>query len=163
MSSMTIGALASEAACTVPTIRYYEEIGLLPKAARRIGGHRVYADPDLQRLRFIRRCRDFGFPIDEIRKLVALVGSPVRDCVEARDVVAVHLGGIRRKLKDLLGLERSLKTFVSACNAQCVGGPASDCVILEDLTTYQKSACCPSTPVRKLLKVVETNCCSGKV
>lgn len=159
MIGMTIGTLASATACTVPTIRYYEEIGLLPKATRRMGGHRMYAESDVRRLKFIRRCRDFGFPIDQIRKLLAMVGSPVKDCVEARDVVAVHLDEVRRKLKDLRRLERSLKSFVSACNTQCVGGPANDCVILEDLTMSPNSACCPSSPVRNSLKVVNNGCC----
>jgi DNA-binding transcriptional MerR regulator len=59
-NGMTIGRLAAETRCTVPTIRYYEEIGLLPEADRRAGGHRVYGEGDLRRLTFIRRCRDFG-------------------------------------------------------------------------------------------------------
>jgi DNA-binding transcriptional MerR regulator len=65
----------------VPTIRYYEQIGLLPKAARRLGGHRLYGEADRRRLTFIRRCRAFGFPIEEVRKLAALVDTPEQDCV----------------------------------------------------------------------------------
>jgi DNA-binding transcriptional MerR regulator len=141
---MTIGALASEARCSVPTIRYYEEIGLLPEANRRMGGHRVYGEADLRRLTFIRRCRDFGFPIEQIRELVALVGNPNRDCVAARDFAAVHLGEVRRKLKELRALERSLKQFVDDCNSQCAGGPAGACVILKDLATPQPPSCCGS-------------------
>lgn len=146
-SDMTIGFLASETACSVPTIRYYEEIGLLPEAARRPGGHRIYSDADVRRLTFIRRCRDFGFSIEQIRELVALVGAPDRDCTAARDLATVHLAEVRRKLKELRGLERSLKAFVSDCDAQCAGGPAGACVILEDLAAPQKTACCgPAGP-----------------
>ena len=140
-NDMTIGALAEATRCTVPTIRYYEEIGLLPEATRRTGGHRVYGESDLRRLTFIRRCRDFGFPIEQVRELVALAGSPKRDCTAARDLAAEHLGEVRRKLKELRALERSLETFVDACNAQCAGGPADACVILEDLAAPQPSCC----------------------
>jgi DNA-binding transcriptional MerR regulator len=138
---LTIGRAAAEAQCSVPTIRYYEEIGLLPEAARRMSGHRVYSEGDLQRLTFIRRCRDFGFPIERIRDLVALVASPERDCTAARDLATEHLAEVRRKLKELRALERSLKTFVSDCNTQCAGGRADACVILEDLANPNPSCC----------------------
>ena len=136
-NDMTIGRLATGTQCTVPTIRYYEEIGLLPEANRRLGGHRVYGEADLRRLTFIRRCRDFGFPIEQIRELVALAGSPERDCTAARDVAQTHLTEVRRKLKELRALERSLKAFVEDCTTQCAGGPVRACVILEDLATPQ--------------------------
>ena len=143
---MTIGLLAAETGCTVPTIRYYEEIGLLPPATRREGGHRVFDAADFRRLTFIRRCRDFGFAIEQIRELAALVAAPDRDCAAARDLAEVHLGEVRRKLKEIRALERGLKSFVSECNAQCVGGPAGNCVILEDLSTPPASSCCGSGP-----------------
>src|SRR5262245_40667304 len=107
--AMTIGALAAGTGCSVPTIRYYEEIGLLPAASRRTSGHRVYGPADLQRLTFIRRCRDFGFSIEQVRAFVALAGSPARDCRAARDLAQQHLIGVRQKLKELRALERSLK------------------------------------------------------
>src|SRR5690242_15573841 len=97
-NDMTIGALAARAGCTVPTVRYYEEIALLPEADRRTGGHRIYGDADLRRLTFIRRCRDFGFSIEQIRELVTL--TPDRDCAAARDLVAVRLDEVRKKLKE---------------------------------------------------------------
>ena len=141
-SDMTIGALATGTRCTVPTIRYYEDIGLLPQASRRAGGHRVYGEADLRRLIFIRRCRDFGFPIEQVRELVALAGSPERDCTAARDLAQAQLVDVRRKLKELRALERSLKAFVEDCTAQCAGGPADACVILEDLATPKQPSCC---------------------
>jgi DNA-binding transcriptional MerR regulator len=137
---MTIGALATATSCNVPTIRYYEEIGLLPKASRR-GGQRVYGDSDLRRLTFIRRCRDFGFGIEQVRELLALSASSDRDCTAARELAAQHLDDVRGKLKELRGLERSLKSFVEACDAQCAGGPADACVILEDLAAPTSSCC----------------------
>ena len=140
--AVTIGSLAAETGCTVPTIRYYEEIGLLPEASRRAGGHRVYGDADRRRLRFIRRCRDFGFSIEQVREFVALVGSPERDCVAARDLTQLHLGAVRVKLKELRALERDLKALVADCDAQCAGGPAGACVILEDLALPKSKSCC---------------------
>jgi DNA-binding transcriptional MerR regulator len=119
---LTIGALAQRTGCNVPTIRYYEEIGLLPRADRRAGGHRVYGQPDLRRLTLIKRCRDFGFPIEQVRTLVALTESLSRDCVEARDLAQAHLGTVRQKLKDLRALEKSLVQFVERCDATCAGG-----------------------------------------
>ena|SRR5438477_6839338 len=139
---VTIGTLAAETGCTVPTIRYYEAIGLLPHASRRAGGHRIYRDADLQRLSFIRRCRDFGFSIEQVRDFVTLLGSPQRDCIAARDLTKRHLDAIRGKLKQLRALERDLKALVVDCNAQCVGGPAEACVILEDLALPKSGSCC---------------------
>jgi DNA-binding transcriptional MerR regulator len=138
---LTIGALARDAGCTVPTIRYYEEIGLLPRASRSAGGQRLYAAADLRRLSFIRRCRDFGFSIEQIAEFVALVDAPQRDCTAARDLAQVHLDSVRRKLKELRALERSLKSYVDSCTAECAGGPASACVILDDLGAQRLHGC----------------------
>ena len=124
----------------------------MPKANRRMSKHRLYGHADLQRLTFIRRCRDFGFPIKQIRELVALVESPERDCTAARDLAEVHLIEVGRKLKELRALERSLKRFVEDCSAQCAGGPARECIILEDLATLQPP-CCGAT------KASVTDCC----
>jgi MerR family copper efflux transcriptional regulator len=142
-NEMTIGQLATSTRCTIPIIRYYEAIGLLPKANRRVNKHRIYGHTDLQRRIFIRHCRDFGFPIKQVRELVALVRSPERDCTAARDVATVRLIEVGRKLKELHALERRLKRFVEECSAQCAGGPARECIILEDLGTLQP-ACCGS-------------------
>jgi MerR family copper efflux transcriptional regulator len=144
-NGMSIGVLAGQAGCSVPTIRYYEQIGLLPAAGRGAGGQRVYGDGDLRRLTFVRRCRDFGFPIEQVRELVSLIGAPDRDCVEAGDIARTHLGDVRRKLKELRALERSLKQFVDDCTAQCAGGPAENCVMLEELGRSQTQACCGSS------------------
>ena len=72
---LAIGALAERTGCSVPTIRYYEEIGLIPAARRRASGHRVYDAKSEELLTFIRRCRDFGFPVEQVRELVALSNS----------------------------------------------------------------------------------------
>lgn len=158
---MTIGTLAHAAGCTVPTVRYYEEIALLPQADRREGGHRVYDEADLRRLTFIRRCRDFGFPIEHIRALVTL--NPDQDCADARDLVQEHLDAVRRKLKELRALERSLKKFVQECDSQCASGAARACVMLEDLAGATQPACCgsPATPA-KSARAQNDDCCAGQ-
>jgi DNA-binding transcriptional MerR regulator len=126
---MRIGVLAERAGTSVATIRYYEDIGLLRRVARR-GGQRVYDHADAYRLAFIRRCRDFDFSIDEIRVLLSLMekGKP---CGEARELAEVHLVDLRRKLSELQALERTIASLVNACASTCEGGAASDCVILQ--------------------------------
>jgi MerR family copper efflux transcriptional regulator len=146
---VSIGVIARQAGCTVPTIRYYEEIGLLPAAPRTGGGQRHYGPAALRRLTFIRRCRDFGFSIEQVRELVALIDEPDRPCVEARAVAVGHLGEVRKQLAELQSLEADLARFVASCDTACAGGAAVDCTILEDLArpvdqgqTAKAAVCC---------------------
>jgi Cu(I)-responsive transcriptional regulator len=132
-ASLSIGFVARQSGCTVPTIRYYEEIGLLPSPARTDSGQRTYDENALRRLTFIRRCRDFGFSIEQVRELVGLVDQPERPCVEVRDIASVHLAAVQKKLAELQALESSLSAFVVSCNSACAGGASLDCTILEDL------------------------------
>ena len=149
---LSIGLVARQTGCTVPTIRYYEEIGLLPPAHRTDAGQRHYDDRAIRRLKFIRRCRDFGFSIDQVRALAGLVDQPDRPCAEARDITALHLTQVRAKLDELKALESALSAFVCSCESACMGGPAVDCTILEDLALSGGEAaairaggggCCP--------------------
>lgn len=130
---LKIGELARRTGTNAPTIRYYEDIGLIPRASRGDGGQRSYHVSDVRLLTFIRQCRDFGFSIEQVRRLVALMQDRSRDCVEARNVAQAHLDTVRAKLDELRALESSLVSFVKSCNAQCCGGPGTDCVILQDL------------------------------
>lgn len=146
---LTIGRLSALANCSVPTIRYYEEIGLLPPAHREAGGHRTYDETDLRRLAFVRHCRELGFSIKEVRNLLALAQSFARNCDEACTLTQAHLDGVREKLSKLRELERTLVRFVDGCKAQCAGGPAPDCTILEDLAmpraasrSREEARCC---------------------
>lgn len=150
-AGMKIGRLAEAAATTTPTIRYYEEIGLLPTASRQPGSQRVYGEADVRRLTFIRRCRDFGFPIDKVRLLVSLVQNRERSCSEARDLAFAHLVEIRQKLAELQELERSIASFVDSCDQSCAGGPGADCVMLEELAHG-------SAPLR--IQPQRTGCCA---
>ena len=140
-ATISIGVLAQKTGCTVPTVRYYEEIGLLPPGPRTEAGRRLYREPEVKRLTFIRRCRDFGFSIEQIRELVGLVDEPQRPCVEVRDIASGHLAEVRKKLADLLALESSLSAFVVSCDTACAGGPSVDCTILEDLAHPSDATC----------------------
>lgn len=148
-AKLSIGLVARRTGVTVPTVRYYEEIGLLPPASRTDSGQRHYDEATVRRLAFIRRCRDFGFPLEQVRELVALVDDPERPCVEARALAASRLDDVRRKLDELKALEASLTAFVCGCDSACAGGPALDCTILEDLSRFsgttvpKASGCCP--------------------
>ena len=151
---LSIGFVARQTGCTVPTIRYYEEIGLLAAAARSDTGHRHYDDSVVRRLTFIRRCRDFGFSIDQVRELVNLVDEPQRPCVEVRDIAAVHLAEVRSKLAELQALEASLSNFVASCETACAGGATVDCNILQDLAQpeggrrdIKPSVCCAAPTI----------------
>ena len=137
---LSIGLVARRTGATVPTVRYYEDIGLLPPAARTEAGQRSYDETTVRRLVFIRRCRDFGFSIEQVRELVGLVDEPDRPCAEVRDIAATHLAQVRQKLAELKALEASLNAFVCSCDTACAGGPAVDCTILEDLALPAEEA-----------------------
>jgi DNA-binding transcriptional MerR regulator len=126
---MRIGVLAERTGTSVAAIRYYEEIGLLRRVARR-GGQRVYDHEDARRLALIRRCRDFDFSIPEIRSLLSLMQG-AGSCSEARQLAEGHLTGLRRRLAELQALERTIASLVAACGSTCDGGAAADCVILQ--------------------------------
>ncbi len=133
MPGLKIGELAERTGTNTPTIRYYEEIGLLPRPDRQDGNQRRYGKDAVKRLTFIRRCRTFGFSIEQVRTLTSLVQDRSRSCFEARDLAQEHLKEVRAKLKELRELEKSIAGFVESCNVACAGGPGPDCVILEDL------------------------------
>lgn len=137
MPRLSIGALASQTRTNVPTIRYYEEIGLLPHAECASNGHRYFRDTDLKRLTFINQCRDFGFPIKKVRGLVKLFEDGDRSCVEVRDMAQMHLDVVRGKLEEMRQLEANLQTFVASCDDACCQGQTRNCAILEDLASFE--------------------------
>jgi DNA-binding transcriptional MerR regulator len=139
-----IGVLAAQTGCTVPTIRYYEEVGLIPPALRTHSGHRVYQPSAARLLGFVRRCRDFGFSIEQVRTLLSLAEGQ-KDCAEARDIAQEQLKCLRTKMLELMTLERTLTQFVNTCSSTCAGGPAPKCNILRDLGFESNAGadCCP--------------------
>lgn len=139
---MRIGTLAERTGTNIPTIRYYESIGLLPRATRQEGRQRVYGEADVERLTFIRRCREFGFSVEQVRSLATLGRDRSRSCMELRDLAATHLLDVRARIRELEGLARSLETFVDTCDATCAGGAGPDCTILVDLSRVSSRCDC---------------------
>jgi DNA-binding transcriptional MerR regulator len=134
MAKLRIGALAQRTGTNASTIRYYEGIGLLRPADRQASGQRTYGAEDVKRLTFVRRCRDFGFSIEDVRSLVALVQERDRSCMDARDIAEKHLSAVRARIKELRALEYGILGFVVSCDTSCAGGPGPDCIILDDLS-----------------------------
>lgn len=125
----TIGTLSQETGVNIETIRYYERIGLLPPPPRSAGRHRLYGDPHRQRLAFIRRGRELGFSLEEVRALLGLGGGHGLACGEVRALTQHHIAAIRDKVRDLKRLERTLSDLA----AQCRTDKVPDCPILNAL------------------------------
>lgn len=123
------GILAKRSGINSETIRYYEKIALLPKPDRSAGGHRVYREEDLQRLTFIRRCREMGFSLEEIRGLLSLVDGEQVSCKRVKNIADEHLMDVRAKISDLKKIERTL----SKLSASCSGKEVPQCPIIEAL------------------------------
>ena len=102
---MTIGRLAAAAGVNLETVRYYERIELMPPPARTASGHRAYEQAHIRRLAFIRRARELGFSIEQIRALLALAEPSRASCADVREIARTHLDEVRAKLADLARLE----------------------------------------------------------
>ena len=126
---LTIGQLSKLTNVNIETIRYYEKIGMLPPPPRTEGGRRVYGRLQTRMLAFIRRARELGFSLDEIRALLRLGGPEKATCGEVKTIATRHLEDIRAKLSDLKKLERLLSKTV----ARCTGRAVPDCPVLEIL------------------------------
>lgn len=126
---MRIGELGKATTTKVETIRYYEQTGLLPPPARTSSNYRSYGEAHLARLSFIRRARDLGFGIEQVRALLDLSDDRTRDCATVDRIAKEHLRDVDRKIADLTALRRELNTVISSCD----GGSVADCRILEAL------------------------------
>jgi Hg(II)-responsive transcriptional regulator len=125
------GTLAKRSGVNSETVRYYEKISLLPEPDRSAGGHRVYQEDDLQRLCFIRRCREMGFSLEEIRGLLSLVDRQQVSCERVKSIADEHLRDIQTKISDLKKMERTLRTL----SAGCSGEDVPECPIIASLQT----------------------------
>lgn len=128
MPSFTIGQLSERTGVNIETIRYYERIGLLPLALRQ-GRYRSYDGIDVGRLGFVRRSRELGFSIKEVRALLELAAGGLGSCGEARELAAVHLHDVRSRIADLRRMESALATTVRACDA----GDEAGCPLIDAL------------------------------
>ena len=126
---MRRGELAQRSGCNVETVRFYEKQALLPAPPRTAGGHREYAPEHLKRLTFIRRSRELGFTLSEVRSLLTLVDGSDWTCAEVRAMTLEHFADIRRKVADLERLARILKKMA----AQCEGDAVPKCPIIDAL------------------------------
>lgn len=129
MEALTIGKLAKAANTNVETVRWYEKVDLLDVPARTGGNYRTYRKSDLTRLRFIRRARDLGFSLDQVRALLILAGQRERDCASVDRIATEQLAEIDRKLADLTALRAQLSALAS-CRADGVVG---ECRIIDAL------------------------------
>jgi len=124
-----IGKLAAATGVKVPTIRFYEEIGLLPAPPRTASDRRMYDDAAERRLSFIRHARQLGFDLDSIRSLLDLSDHPDRPCAEASTLAERHLADVKQKIARLRALQREL----SRMTTECAGGRVSACKVIEAL------------------------------
>lgn len=134
MNEVSIGEAAKLSGVKVPTIRFYEEIGLLPRAARTEANRRLFAEDDLRRLAFIRHCRELGFEIDAIRALLKLQDNPKQSCATADAVARERLGEVELRLRSLKSLQRELKRMIDGCSH----GHVSQCRVIEILADHAK-------------------------
>ncbi|MCZ4353686.1 helix-turn-helix domain-containing protein [Roseovarius aestuarii] len=131
---LTIGALAKKTGTKVQTIRYYEQIGLLPEPGRSAGGQRRYSNSELDRLAFVRHARQLGFSLDAIRELLDLSDHPDKSCTEADAIARRQLKQVEQRMARLEALRTELKRMVHECS----GGHTSDCRVLEVLRDHSE-------------------------
>ena len=136
LEAFRIGALSRRTGVNIETIRYYEREALLPKAERTAGGYRAYGAADAQRLLFIRRARELGFSLDEVRRLLDLADEKSRSCRSVHALATGHLTEIRAKIVDLRRMEKVLAAMV----AECTQGTMHDCPLLKTLDRPRSEA-----------------------
>jgi len=132
LTDLSIGKLARDCGVKVQTIRYYEQIGLIPAARRSSGNQRQYTETHLDLLKFVRHSRALGFSLDQVRELLALREAPNRKCEVVDEIAKRHLVDVEQKIAQLQSLQGELKNMVG----QCAGGTVSSCRIIEVLSDH---------------------------
>lgn len=128
----SIGEIAKAGNCQIQTVRYYEQIGLMPIPERTSGNQRIYRRAHRDRLGFIRHSRELGFSLDQIREILALSDSPDHSCKDVDSIARSHLADVESKIKRLQGMETELKRMIE----QCTGEHVADCRIIEVLSDH---------------------------
>ena len=131
---LSIGTMSRKTGTKVQTIRYYEQIGLLPEPGRSEGGQRRYAEHDLDRLAFIRHARQLGFSLDAIRELLALADNPRQPCANADSIAARQLRQVEKRIMRLQALRTELRRMIDECNGESI----ADCRVLEVLRDHSE-------------------------
>lgn len=126
---MNIGQAAAASGVSAKMIRYYEEIGLLPKAGRTAANYRTYEEKHVHLLRFIRRARELGFPVAEVKRLLALWLDRRRPSAKVRQIAEKHLVDLKDKIAALQDLSKTLSHLIHCCR----GDERPDCPILEEM------------------------------
>jgi DNA-binding transcriptional MerR regulator len=135
-NTLSIGALSKATGTTVETIRWYERVGLLPVPARTRGNYRAYGPAQLERLSFVRRARDLGFSLDQVRALLRLADDRERPCEAVDQVARAHLEEVERKIADLEALRRELQDLLG----QRHHGTVAECRIVQALSPKDRTA-----------------------
>lgn len=133
--ALPIGEMSRQTGVNIETIRYYERIGVMPRPVRTEGGHRAYTTDQLKRLAFIKRSRELGFSLGEIRALLDLVEEGAYTCSEVHGMTIKHLSAVRKKITDLRAMERVLKDMA----AECSRGDVPECPIVDSLFNMDRS------------------------
>ena len=136
VNELPIGEVSRRSGVNIETIRYYEKIGIMPAPVRSAGGYRLYALQHLKRLSFVRRGRELGFSLDELRGLLRLVDGHSYTCEEVRALTLDHVAEVRRKIADLRRLERVMADMA----AQCTGARIPKCPVIDALFDARPSA-----------------------
>jgi len=131
MREVLIGELSRRTNVNIETIRYYERNGILPVPPRTDGGHRLYDERYLERVGFVRRCRELGFSLDSVKGMLRMVDGGDVTCEQVRTIAQDHLEDVRLKISDLKKMEKILGRTISRCD----GGEYPDCPIIEALFT----------------------------
>lgn len=124
-----IGVLSERTGVNIETIRYYERIGLMTAPPRSPSGYRRYSMDDVRRLNFVRRLRELGFALEDVRALLDLAEAKRTACREVRELAAAHLDEVQDKIRDLRRMERVLKDMVASCER----GVTPECPMIETL------------------------------
>jgi len=127
----SIGEMAKETGCKVETIHYYEKIKVMPEPPRTQGGHRIYSLSDVKRMNFVRKCRNLGFSLDQVRELLRFIDEPNHYCGEVKAMAMVQFRNVQGKIDELKELQNALNTMI----VQCKGGSYTidDCPIIDAL------------------------------
>lgn len=129
LQDFSIGAVSKTTGCNIETIRYYERIGLLDAPARTAGGHRVYTSAQIKQLVFVRRCRELGFVLDDVRSLLNLAEEHPGSCATVKSFALKHADDVQCKINDLRRMETRLRDLASRCS----GGAVPACPVIEAL------------------------------
>lgn len=134
MGEHSIGSVSTRTGIKVPTVRYYEQIGLLPTPSRTEGNRRAFSDADVRRLMFIKHARELGFEIDAIRTLLVLQDDPSQSCQAADEIARARLSDVEARLASLTALKTELERMIDGCHH----GRVNECRVIEVLADHGK-------------------------